>query len=223
MKLSDLVRRVPAGVSRLELSQTQKLALGLGVVVIGAAAATQYHNNRQQRHGNRDSAPGRTARQAYFGDYAVVGRTVTIHKPRGEIYKFWRDFKNLPQFMENIEAVETGADGITDWTISAPAGTTVHVKTRIVEDRENELISWRSTSDSDIDTEGKVMFRDAPGDRGTEVEAIVAYVPPAGQIGRFIAKLFQCEPRLQGRRELKRLKMLMETGEIATSQNRKSD
>jgi uncharacterized membrane protein len=75
---------------------------------------------------------------------------------------------------------------------------------------------------SQIDTEGKVLFRDAPGDRGTEVEAIVAYKPPAGELGRWIAKLFQREPAVQGRRELKRLKMLLETGEIATAQNRKS-
>ena len=55
------------------------------------------------------------------------------------------------------------------------------------------------------------------------MEAIIAYNPPAGELGRWIAKLFQAEPALQGRRDLKRFKMLMETGEIATSANRKSD
>ena len=66
-------------------------------------------------------------------------------------------------------------------------------------------------------------YRDAPGNRGTEVEALIAYVPPGGELGRWIAKLFRAEPALQGRRDLKRFKMLMETGEIATSANRKSD
>ena len=66
-----------------------------------------------------------------------------------------------------------------------------------------------------------MTFRDAPGGRGTEVEAIIAYVPPAGELGRWVAKLFQAEPAIQGRRELKRFKMLMETGEIATSATRK--
>ena len=67
-----------------------------------------------------------------------------------------------------------------------------------------------------------MAFRDAPGGRGTEVEAIVAYVPPAGDLGRWVAKAFQAEPQAQGRRELKRLKMLLETGEIATNAMRKS-
>ncbi|MGR3321507.1 MAG: SRPBCC family protein, partial [Pseudooceanicola sp.] len=81
----------------------------------------------------------------------------------------------------------------------------------------------RSGEGAEIDTEGKVMFRDAPGDRSTEVEAIVAYDPPAGEAGRLIAKLFQREPRVQGRREMKRFKMFMETGEVATARNRPSD
>jgi uncharacterized membrane protein len=62
-----------------------------------------------------------------------------------------------------------------------------------------------------------VKFRDAPGGRGTEVEAIIAWVPPGGDLGRLVAGLFQKDPLVQGRRELKRLKMLMETGEIADS------
>ena len=92
---------------------------------------------------------------------------------------------------------------------------------RIIDDRENEQIAWRSTENSEVDTEGKVMFREAPAGRGTEVEALIAYVPPAGELGRWIAKVFQAEPAMQGRRELRRLKMLLETGEIATASNRK--
>ena len=52
------------------------------------------------------------------------------------------------------------------------------------------------------------------------VEAVVAYRPPMGELGRIVAKLFQAEPAIQARRDLKRLKMLLETGEIATNRNR---
>ena len=104
-----------------------------------------------------------------------------------------------------------------------PAGVDVRVDTEVVSDTPGAEIAWRSIESSQIDTEGKVSFRDAPGNRGTEVEAIIAYDPPAGELGRWIAKIFQAEPALQGRRDLKRFKMLMETGEIATSANRKSD
>ena len=131
------------------------------------AGATIYWSTRQKRPaGYSDSAPGRTGRQARFGGYAVSGRTVTINRPRSELYAFWRDFSNLPRFMHNVEAVKVKGD-LTIWTICGPADTDFGIVTRIVSDREGEEIAWRSVEGSDIDTEGKVMFRDAPGNRGT--------------------------------------------------------
>lgn len=191
-----------------------------GLLVVGAAGA--YGASRLKGHRPRpkpspDSAPGFTARQP-FGDYAVVGRSVTIARPRHELYAFWRDFGNLATFMENIVAVRpSGGNGRTVWTIKAPAGRTVDVETEIVMDKPGELIAWRSVPGSDIDTEGRVRFEDAPGPRGTRVSARIAYKPPGGEVGRIVAKLFQREPEVQARHDLKRFKMLMETGEIATS------
>lgn len=195
---------------------------GLGMVLGVAGIALYQRNTRNQvAHRPPDSAPGRTARRLGFGRYAVTGRTVTINRPREELYAYWRDFANLPRFMENVKDVAVDGDQAR-WTIAAPAGREVHVETRIVQEREGEFIAWQSTDASDIDTQGKVTFRDAPAGRGTEVETIVAYVPPAGEIGRLIARLFQREPGVQGRRELKRFKMLMETGEVATASNHRS-
>lgn len=194
----------------------------VGVLGAGVAALAYARSARDDRHRPADSAPGRTARRGRFGDYAVTGKTITIHRTRQEIYDFWRDFANLARVMDNIVSVTPLGDGVDRWTIGAPGGTQVSTDTRIVEDRPGELISWRSVEGSEIETEGKVMFRDAPADRGTVVEAIVAYKPPAGNVGRLIAKLFGKEPKVQARQDLKRLKMLMETGEIATSANRKA-
>ena len=198
------------------------LALGVGALA-GAAGFAYYQQATRNKVGRRppDSAPGRTARQRRFGRYAVTGRTVTIARPRTELYAFWRDFRNLARFMENVREVTVDGE-LTRWSVRGPFGRDVELQTRVVEDRDGELIAWRATETSDIDTEGKVMFRDAPADRGTEVEAIIAYVPPGGELGRWVATVFQAEPTLQGRRELKRFKMLMEAGEIATNRNRKA-
>src|SRR5690606_11371007 len=148
-------------------------ALGLG-----AYALTQA---RHPPH-PADSAPGRTARRWRFNRYVVTGRTVTIAAPRAQLYALWRDFSNLPRFMENVRAVEDLGGGRSAWTIAAPMGE-VRVETRLVEQREGEALAWRSTEGSEIDAEGKVMFRDAPGGRGTQVEATVAYRPPGGLPG----------------------------------------
>jgi uncharacterized membrane protein len=193
-------------------------AAGLGIA-LGAAALGAFLSTRNTRRDwNGDDAPGFTQRRS-FGKYDVVGRTVTIRKPRAELFAFWRDFTNLAGFMENLERVQVKdpATGRAVWTIKAPAGRTVDVETEIVREIENELIAWRSVEGSDIDTEGRVSFTDAPGERGTQVKLLVAYDPPAGELGRAVAKLFLREPAIQARHDLKRLKMLMETGEIATS------
>lgn len=189
-------------------------ALGAGLIgaaVVGGILA-------QTRKGrSADDAPGRTARRG-FGSYTVTGRTVTIARPRAELYAFWRDFGNLATFMENIVSVDQQPDSDRSiWTIRAPAGQTVQVETEIAREQAGELIAWRSVEGSQIDTEGRVEFRDAPGDRGTEVTAIIAYKPPLGAAGKAVARLFQREPEVQARHDLKRFKMLMEAGEIATS------
>lgn len=195
-------------------------AAGAFAGLVGLAGGAILKRTRSP-HGASDDAPGRTARKHRFGGYAVTGKTVTIAKPgRNELFAFWRDFTNLPGFMENLDRVEMLSDDRSRWTIHAPGGATMDVETEIAQERDGELIAWRSVEGSQIDTEGRVRFSDAPGGRGTEVELIVAYKPPLGGAGQAIAKLFQREPAIQSRRDLRRFKMLMETGEIANSDRR---
>lgn len=169
-----------------------------------------------------DDAPLRARRHDKDGEFAYVGRSVTINRPRAELFAYWRDFQNLPTFMENVDKIEFTGSNRAVWTIHAPAGTKVEIETEIVDVVENSSISWRSTETSQIKTEGRVTFADAPGNRGTVVTADIGYKPPAGDVGRAVAKLFQAEPNIQARHELKRFKMLMEAGEIATAINHRS-
>ena len=197
-------------------------AAGLGLAMGGLALNAIAKRRRHDRSG--DSAPGYTARRD-FGKFEVSGRTVTIRKPRAELFAFWRDFQNLVRVMENVESIapSAGSKDRAVWTIKAPGGGAVEIETEVVREQADELIAWRSIEGSEIETEGRVMFKDAPGDRGTQVTLIVAYVPPAGELGKAVAKLFLREPEIQARHDLRRFKMLMETGEIATSAARKSE
>jgi uncharacterized membrane protein len=86
-----------------------------------------------------------------------------------------------------------------------------------VEDRPNELIVWRSLPDAGVPNSGSVQFRDAPGNRGTEVLVELRYQPPGGKLSSLIAKLFGEEPEQQVKGDLRRFKQVMETGEIVHS------
>lgn len=206
--------------------RSRDIVVALGAsMALGAVAYAAFASRRRRQilDRPRDDAPLLARKYLSDGPGAMVGRTVTINKPKDEVYRFYRDFSNLPSFMSNVEAIEELPDSLTRWTIKAPLGRKVELVTRITEDKPGELIAWESTDESDVTTSGHVSFKEAPANRGTEVEAFILYDPPTGELGRWVAKAFQREPNMQGRRELKRLKMLLETGEIATSANRRAD
>ncbi len=147
-----------------------------------------------------------------------VVKTVTINKSPEELYSFWRDFQNLPRFMNHLAAVQDIDGRHSHWVAKAPAGKTVEWDAEIINERRNELIAWRSTQKADVINAGAVNFRPAPGGRGTEVKVTLQYSPPGGVIAAQVAKLFGEEPSLQIEDDLRRFKRLMEAGEIPTTE-----
>lgn len=120
--------------------------------------------------------------------------------------------------MKHLKNVEVHDDKKSHWIANAPLGQSVEWDAYILEDRENEFISWASAEGSDVDNSGFVRFTKAPGDRSTEFKVVMEYNPPGGALGAAIAKLFGEEPEQQIGDELRRFKMLMEAGEIATTE-----
>ena len=146
-----------------------------------------------------------------------VTKGVTICRPREAVYEFWREFGNLPRFMTHVHSVTSTGDQRSHWVVSAPGGQTVEWDADILEDRAPELIAWRTLEGSDILHEGSVRFDEAPADRGTEVYVDLLYKAPAGRAGAALAKLFGEEPTQQILDDLRRLKQVMETGEVVRS------
>ncbi|HMF56497.1 MAG TPA: SRPBCC family protein [Pyrinomonadaceae bacterium] len=151
-----------------------------------------------------------------------VEKSVTINKSPAELYQFWRNLENLPHFMSHLESVQVTDEKRSHWIAKAPAGSTVEWDAEIYNEKENELIAWRSLEGSDVDNAGSVHFEAAPGGRGTVVRVVLKYDPPAGRIGSTLAKLFGEEPSQQIDEDLRRFKQLMEAGEAATTEGQPS-
>jgi uncharacterized membrane protein len=147
-----------------------------------------------------------------------VTEAITINRPRHEVYGFWHNFENFPRFMAHLESVQVMDERRSHWKAEAPAGATVEWDAETTEDRPSELIAWRSLSDARVPNSGTVRFRDAPGNRGTEVIVELTYQPPGGRAGALLAKLFGGEPHQQVKGDLRRLKQVMEIGEIVHSE-----
>jgi uncharacterized membrane protein len=145
-----------------------------------------------------------------------VTKSITVRRPRREVYDFWRALENLPRFMQHLQDV--GVNGPrSHWVANSPTGT-VEWDAEIVDERPGELLSWRSLPGSELPNHGRVLFRDAPADRGTEVDVELSYDPPAGSAGSAIAKLLGEAPEQQIRDDLRRFKQVMEIGEVVRSE-----
>jgi uncharacterized membrane protein len=144
-------------------------------------------------------------------------RSITVRKPVEEVYAFWRNFENLPRFMRHLESVSVMDERRSHWVARAPAGKTVEWDAEIVDERENEMISWRSLPGAGVYNAGEVRFNPAPGNRGTEVRVTLEYDPPFGKLGSKVAMLFREEPGQQVQDDLRHFKQVMETGEIVLS------
>jgi len=148
----------------------------------------------------------------------TVTKSITINASPEVLYRFWRNLENFPRFMRHLEEVKATGERTSHWIAKAPGGTTVEWDAEIVEDEANSRLAWRTLPDTSVEHEGIVSFEPAPGGRGTIVRVEMSYVPPAGKIGVVVAKMFGEEPSVQIDGDLRRMKQLIETGEIATTE-----
>lgn len=146
-----------------------------------------------------------------YGRGVGIEESVTIDASPERVYTFWRNFQNLPRFMNNLESVEVRDDKRSHWIARGPAGTKVEWEAEIINELPNELIGWRSVDGSQIDNAGSVHF-EPRGDGRTDVCVILRYDPPAGVLGAAISKMLGEDPAVQVREDLQRLKELMEVG-----------
>jgi uncharacterized membrane protein len=143
-------------------------------------------------------------------------RSVSINRPADELYRFWRDFSNLPRFMYHLQSVTDAGDGRSHWVAKAPAGTQIEWDSEVVDERENEFIAWKSVG-GDVFNAGSVQFEPRPGGRGTTVRVDMQYYPPGGVAGTAFAMLFNRAPEQQVADDLRRFKQVIETGEVVRS------
>ncbi len=145
-----------------------------------------------------------------------VEKAITIGAPPEPIFAFWRQFDNLPKFMEHLEDVQVNSDVRSHWIARGPAGMRVEWDAVISNEEPGQFIEWQSCAGADVENSGRVSFISAPAGKGTEIRLVLNYKPPAGALGAITAKILGDDPGLQIESDLRRLKQFLETGEIAT-------
>ena len=195
---------------------------GVGLALAGAGLifrGTTGHCYAYDAIGVNTAAEGENPNVSVRGGSGVkVEKSLTINREPAELFRYWRNFENLPRIMNHLESVTVTGDGRSHWVAKGPAGTSVEWDAEVYNEKENELIAWRSLEGSQVDNAGSVHFSPAPGGRGTVVKVVLKYNPPAGLVGAALAKLFGESPEQQVDEDLRRFKSLMEAGEVPTTE-----
>src|SRR5947207_4685377 len=117
-----------------------------------------------------NTARSGTARPSdYYQEGIHVEVAQTIAKPPRELFQFWRNFENLPRFMNHLKSVICLAGNRSHWVAKGPGGIDVEWDAEIINEEEDRLISWRTVGEADVDSAGTVRFLPVQARRATEI------------------------------------------------------
>ena len=218
--ISDIERWVSigAGTAMVLYGLTRRrggwVVAGFGAWLLQRGASGHCYSYQLLGISTADSASD--TRRALGGSAGVqVEESVTISRPIEELYRFWRNLENLPRFMTHLESVERITDTLSRWRAKGPVGSHVEWNAEIINEVPNQVIGWRSIEHSDVVSAGSVNFEETS--RGTRVRVRLQYSPPGGKVGAALARLTGRDAATEIRKDLRRFKQLVESGEITTS------
>ncbi len=180
-----------------------------GLLMAAAGGALVYRGvsgqcNVYRALGVNTAGPAEPAQpQEYFKRGIHLEECFSVNRTPWDLYSFWRNFENLPKFMEHLESVKVIDDKRSHWVAKGPVGTVVEWDAEIINDEPNALIAWRSLANADVDNAGSVRFAPGTEGRGTEVKVVMDYIPPAGRVGSWLAYMLGEEPTIQVREDLR--------------------
>jgi uncharacterized membrane protein len=145
-------------------------------------------------------------------DENTIEASVTIQRPVEEVFRFYRDFKNLPRFLGDVMDIEQTGPATSRWTIQGPLGIRVNLTIRVTEERTNALIRYETVTLPGLRTYWEIHF--APGPEAGETEVREVMKAPLGRLGRAALALIGDHPAEEVPANLHRLKEIMETGRV---------
>lgn len=158
-------------------------------------------------------------RKIRTGSAIKLQKSIRIDLPPEELYRFWRNFENLPRVMSQIESVEVINERLSHWVAKTIplGGPKVEWDAEVINELDNELIGWRSLRGADVENAGSVRFERTPDRRATELTVTMQYAPPGGRLGGWVAKLFGEDPERTIEDDLQRFKESMEAQAYSSS------
>jgi uncharacterized membrane protein len=199
------------GLKRRSTKGWLSAAAGSGLIACGVTGRSMILDAFGVNHAGKTQNP---VVSVPHGEGIKVEQTITINRTPNQLYRFWRNFENLPLVMKHLESVTVIDDQHSHWVAKAPAGQAVEWDAIIHNEIPGRLVAWRSVDGSDVDNAGSVEFKENPNG-GTDLKVVINYRPPAGKVGDAVAKLLGEAPSQQIEEDLQQFKSLIEATEIS--------
>lgn len=210
IKLDDVKRALPlAGAALILLGLVRRSPLSVLLAAVGGGLVYQGLTNGSLK--NVSYEKGMPTQQTLAqGQGFRIEETIVVNRSREDLYRFWRNFENLPRVMRYLDSVKVINPTRSHWVAQAPAGMQVAWDAEIINDVENERIGWRSVEGAVVPNAGSVTFEKSPSGNATVVKVNLKYDPPLGPVGATVAKLFGTDPSQTVSEDLRRFKNTME-------------
>jgi uncharacterized membrane protein len=214
LRWNDVKRAMPiAGVALVMMGLVRRSSGSILLAAIGGGLI--YEGLRGGNWSRISYEKGMPTQRTLMHDQGIrIEQEITVARPREELYQFWRNLENLPRVMSHLESVRVISPARSHWVAHAPAGMSVAWDAEIINDVENERISWRSMEGADVANAGSVQFTSTPGGSDTVVYVNLKYDLPLGPLGAAVAKLFGTDPEQSVADDLRHFKTMMEMGEL---------
>jgi uncharacterized membrane protein len=141
----------------------------------------------------------------------LVEKTVQVNAPLEQVFAYWRNLENLPQWMSHVREVRYLGGDRFHWVVDGPANVPVEWDSELLNVIENREMTWRSVEGSQVEHTGRVRFEEN-GD-STRIHVQMRYNPPGGVIGHAVAKAFGVDPKSEMDDDLVRMKSAVESGQ----------
>src|ERR671911_272329 len=145
-----------------------------------------------------------------------VNETIEVQRPVEEVFAYWSNFENFPNFMQNIEEVRMIGEDTSHWRVKGPLGKSVEFDAKTTEKDSNRGIGW-NTVDGEVMTSGEVRFEEITPGR-TQVDVIMNYAdPPGGAVGEAVTNIL-ANPERNLKEDLQNFTRIVERGELGGSE-----
>ncbi|HLU68599.1 MAG TPA: SRPBCC family protein, partial [Kofleriaceae bacterium] len=142
-----------------------------------------------------------------------IRKSIQVHAPIDEVFRFWTHVENFPRFMEHILEVQVNPENASrsHWVVRGPGGVKMNWDAEVTRYEPNRIFAWKNLPGSSIEHAGIVHFEEVGPDT-TRCHVQMTYNPPVGVVGHAVASLLGADPKSRMDEDLVRFKALLEEG-----------